>query len=89
MQWARSAYSFFDRTYKQSHPFFSLKPVFKGQAALSTGRLPLAGSPQLEPTFQLLEESLFVKGMQKAESTRKAIDREVTRRAARLGNEKE
>jgi transposase len=80
MQLARTAWSAFEYDRKQKQPFYQVMPVFKGEARLSTARLPAAGTQPDQPSFQPLEESLSWQKTQASERQQKAISREVARR---------
>jgi len=80
MQLAREAYSRFKRIQKQQNPLFPNFPVFKGDAQLSTGKIPGLEPQKPAPTFQPLEQSLIGKKWRKTERDQKTIERIVAKR---------
>jgi len=80
MQLAREAYSRLECNRKQEHPIYPLLPVFKGNAQLSTGKIPGLESQEPTPTFQPLEISPAWSKWRNSEHDQKTIAREVSKR---------
>jgi len=89
MQLARGAYMAFERDRKERQPLYTVLPVFKGDASLSTARLP-GVEPQLDGLdFIPLEKSSAWKRMQASKREQKAMSREAARPARSPAKDKE
>lgn len=74
MQLAREAYTRLEREQKMKNPLYPLLPIFKGQSALNTARLPSAPP---SASFEPLDISLIGQRFQKFECEQNAIKRRV------------
>ncbi|MBE7432387.1 MAG: transposase [Anaerolineales bacterium] len=77
MQLAREEYTRLERERKMKNPLYPLLPIFKGQSALTTARLPHTPPP---PSFEPLEISPIGKRFQKLAYGQKVIQRQVSKR---------